>query len=191
MIDHVGIGCPSAVTSDLHSDSFRIIANYNMSSLIGNHSIWYTRFGLHHAYNAEYDDPHWLVNGTLMAIGDKVDQSPGILLFNPLLAREPAPPPFLNEPRMPRSGESESEEEYDKIASASTASSNSPSQPQKRAVHPWHLVPTGYATASAESPSLKGSTGMVRHCAISPRGAKWIVGVGEGQSIFVYQLKQL
>lgn len=160
-----------------------------MDKYIGNDAIWYTRFGIHHAFNASFDDPSWLIDGTLMAIGDKVGPNPGILLFNPLLAQDVAPPPFLNAPRIPRSGDSESEEEYQKIALASSNSARYQRQHSVRAIHPWFLVPTGHSTALAKSPSLRGSTGMVRHCAISPHGARWIVGVGEGQSIFLYQLK--
>lgn len=180
--------------------SFQIIAKYNFRSWLGGHDIWYHRFGIHHAFVPDPSDPHWLVDGTLLAIGDIASAYPAVLLFNPLMAEDGPPPLCPTELRPPLTGDSDSEEEYNTLHLSSV--NGSPAGPAicaketlaqrrkaERSLNPWQLQPLGHVAATHQSPSLNGYTGMVRHAAISPRGAQWIVGVGEGQSIFVYQLK--
>ena len=56
---------------------------------------------------------------------------------------------------------------------------------------PWSLVAKDWpAVVKRVKPqsehTFKENGTMISKCAISPRGAKWIVGVGDGETVFVY-----
>lgn len=55
---------------------------------------------------------------------------------------------------------------------------------------PWRLRPTTSPWPTKREPWLRSQyrTGIC-NVAISPRGARWIVGVGEGMSIFIWRMK--
>lgn len=73
------------------------------------------------------------------------------------------------------------------------------SDPKLSAV-PWSLtVPTTLWDSAlqktswpkAAKRSFKGNSCLVRHVALSPRGAKWVVAVGDGEMVIVWGMKDL
>ena len=64
-------------------------------------------------------------------------------------------------------------------------------------MHPWTLGAPEWKdvtrkTAMTYVPRVRGVVGsMVSMTAISPRGARWIVAVGERESVLVWRLKEV
>ncbi|KAI9633049.1 uncharacterized protein MKK02DRAFT_40433 [Dioszegia hungarica] len=73
-----------------------------------------------------------------------------------------------------------------------------PTRPQAD-VYRWSLQARGWkrvvanhqrtGTYHLQLPDPSGETSVIACCAISPRGAKWVLGVGQAESLFVWRLR--
>ncbi|KAK4683866.1 hypothetical protein P7C73_g6350, partial [Tremellales sp. Uapishka_1] len=161
----------------LDSHSFAILARYQIDA-----PYWYMRFGVYHGYTSDFSDPE-NATGSLIALGVP-SRVPRIAIFNPALAQDSSPSPFETQLRRSSLDGLSSRDRY------MTPPAMFPARPNP-SLKPWTLDATYWATLmkalKIPPKAYQLESGMIQHVAISPRGAKWIVGVGHAETILVFR----
>ncbi|WVR08181.1 hypothetical protein IAU60_005227 [Kwoniella sp. DSM 27419] len=183
-------------TSDyIDSGSYMIMARYPMGP-----DMWASSVGFHRAWKPTPEEEATLIRkpnlclDPLIAVADHGNERvPAIALVNPLLAEPDPPPKPPTELRALAKGEvDETGQTVDKDRAIPPEWLVWPINPS---LWPWRLTAPEWREALKQQSKghkweLHPTGANLMNAAVSPRGAEWIVGAGENETVFVWRLKQ-
>ncbi|WWD20185.1 hypothetical protein CI109_104661 [Kwoniella shandongensis] len=190
-----------------NSSSYMVIARY--PNLVG---AWFVAPGIHHAFvptATELESFPEMVTDPLIGFCAQRDGAPEILLYNPTLAEDDGSIPepitdlrYASNPPSDDEGDADTDSQVkmhgqtvDIPKDLTNLTSSSPYRSLNKrnpSLEPWRLVASDWSKALRKS-GLKSwvpadHATAIQNVAISPRGAKWIVGAGSGLAVFVWRL---